>query len=257
MFLYKYVPRTPKIRHLNFYFFKKTKIFNKFSYKKFNKHFYKNNKNKKLIQKKIKIKKTPYFYKNNLFLFNISYIITHIFLKLFSKKFFLNVITTLGSYILKPLIFGTQKKKKYFKKYFYFFKSQKLPLGFKNFLYFFENLYFYSNLKYGTLNLCNSSGTFLKILNINVLKQKYSIVLPSKKKKSVFSSSLVILGRNSNIVNKKIKYGGFYSRNPYLSKFSKSTRGVAMNPVDHPNGGRSKTKGSFKTPWGKIAKLGK
>lgn len=120
MFLYKYVPRTPKIRHLNFYFFRKTKIFNKFSYKKFNKHFYKNNKNKKLIQKKIKIKKTSYFYKNNLFLFNISYIITHIFLKLFSKKFFLNVITTLGSYILKPLIFGTQKKKNILKSIFIF-----------------------------------------------------------------------------------------------------------------------------------------
>lgn len=34
-------------------------------------------------------------------------------------------------------------------------------------------------------------------------------------------------------------------------------RGVAKNPVDHPNGGRAKTKGSFKTPWGSIAKAGK
>ena len=85
-------------------------------------------------------------------------------------------------------------------------------------------------------------------MNIDVLKQKYLITLPSKKKKSIFSSSLVVLGRNSNITNRKICYGGFFSKTPYLNKFSKITRGVAMNPVDHPNGGRSKTKGSFKTP---------
>lgn len=34
-------------------------------------------------------------------------------------------------------------------------------------------------------------------------------------------------------------------------------RGVAKNPVDHPNGGRSNTKGSFKNPWGCIAKYSK
>ena len=34
-------------------------------------------------------------------------------------------------------------------------------------------------------------------------------------------------------------------------------RGIAKNPVDHPNGGRANTKGSFKTPWGRIAKKGK
>ena len=90
-----------------------------------------------------------------------------------------------------------------------------------------------------------------------MIKQKYLVILPSKKKKTIFSTSLVTLGRNSNINNRKVRYGGFYSKTPYLSKFSKVTRGVAMNPVDHPNGGRSNTKGSFKTPWGKIAKSGK
>jgi ribosomal protein L2 len=34
-------------------------------------------------------------------------------------------------------------------------------------------------------------------------------------------------------------------------------RGVAKNPVDHPNGGRSKTKQPLKTPWGLIAKHNK
>lgn len=31
-------------------------------------------------------------------------------------------------------------------------------------------------------------------------------------------------------------------------------RGVAMNPVDHPNGGRTKAKQPEKSPWGWIAK---
>ncbi|MEO0798452.1 MAG: 50S ribosomal protein L2 [Pseudomonadota bacterium] len=32
------------------------------------------------------------------------------------------------------------------------------------------------------------------------------------------------------------------------------TRGIEMNPVDHPNGGRTNGGRIFKTPWGKIAK---
>jgi len=32
------------------------------------------------------------------------------------------------------------------------------------------------------------------------------------------------------------------------------TRGIEMNPIDHPNGGRTNGGRIFKTPWGKIAK---
>lgn len=32
------------------------------------------------------------------------------------------------------------------------------------------------------------------------------------------------------------------------------TRGIEMNPIDHPNGGRTNGGRTFKTPWGKIAK---
>jgi ribosomal protein L2 len=32
---------------------------------------------------------------------------------------------------------------------------------------------------------------------------------------------------------------------------------VAMNPVDHPNGGRTKTNSPERTPWSKIAKRSK
>ena len=34
-------------------------------------------------------------------------------------------------------------------------------------------------------------------------------------------------------------------------------RGVAKNPIDHPNGGRTRGKNSFRTPWGLIARKNK
>lgn len=34
-------------------------------------------------------------------------------------------------------------------------------------------------------------------------------------------------------------------------------RGIAKNPIDHPNGGNSNTKGSLRTPWGLFAKRNK
>jgi large subunit ribosomal protein L2 len=34
-------------------------------------------------------------------------------------------------------------------------------------------------------------------------------------------------------------------------------RGVAKNPVDHPNGGRTKAKQPELSPWGWVAKCGK
>ena len=37
----------------------------------------------------------------------------------------------------------------------------------------------------------------------------------------------------------------------------KTVRGIAKNPVDHPNGGRSNTKKPFKNCFNKIAKMGK
>ena len=157
---------------------------------------------------------------NNFFLFNISFIVTHIFLKFFSKKFYVNMLTTLGSYVLQPLVLGIFKKIKYFKKYFYFFRMTYIPLGFRNFLSFFINLYFYSNLVYNSLLLCTSGGTFFKVINLNVPKQKFLIILPSKKKIYTFTSSIVILGRNSNIRSKDFCYGGFYSKTLYKGNIS-------------------------------------
>jgi large subunit ribosomal protein L2 len=65
----------------------------------------------------------------------------------------------------------------------------------------------------------------------------------------------VTLGRSSNINHKKEFFtkAGFYRKKGYRP----SVRGVAMNPVDHPHGGRTKTSSPEYTPWGKIAKFNK
>lgn len=63
--------------------------------------------------------------------------------------------------------------------------------------------------------------------------------LPTGVKKHFSGNSKAVLGRNSNFLNKFICIGkaGINRNKGYKS----SVRGVAMNPVDHPHGGRTKT----------------
>lgn len=103
-----------------------------------------------------------------------------------------------------------------------------------------------SNIKSNTNGFwCSSSGTFgiVKSNKIGLI----SFLLPS-----------------GDVLELR-KPEAYLGKNIYLNKYSNyranktlvSVRGVAKNPVDHPNGGRSNTKGSLKTPWGKVAKNNK
>lgn len=67
--------------------------------------------------------------------------------------------------------------------------------------------------------------------------------------------NIVTVGRASNIDN----LNNFFSKAGYKRKlnYRPNVRGVAMNPVDNPHGGRTKTNSPELTPWGKIAKIGK
>lgn len=61
---------------------------------------------------------------------------------------------------------------------------------------------------------------------------------------------------------KKLLSASFYiglpeTFNYHTYSITSRVRGVAKNPIDHPNGGRANTKGSFKTPWGSYAKNNK
>lgn len=84
-----------------------------------------------------------------------------------------------------------------------------------------------------------SSGTFSQILQLNKELGIILIKLPSNKKKYVNFNYLCSLGRNNNIF-KKFTIKGKSGINRLNGK-NITVRGVAMNPVDHPHGGRTKT----------------
>lgn len=102
-------------------------------------------------------------------------------------------------------------------------------------------LEFNNRLKYA-----KSAGTFCKIMNIDYEKETAKLQLPSGFEKTVSTFSRVILGRASNLRHKD----EFFSKAGYFRNkgVRPSVRGVAMNPVDHPHGGRTKTNSPEITP---------
>ena len=104
-----------------------------------------------------------------------------------------------------------------------------------------------SNMKYA-----RSLGSYAKLLTKNIKNHLALIKLPSGIKKlfSIFSIGWTVLGA------KKIPQL-FVKKAGYLSKYGKKpkVRGVAMNPVDHPHGGRTKSIKYPRTPWGKTTKF--
>lgn len=129
------------------------------------------------------------------------------------------------------------------------------------------NVVFLKNLEIGSIfyNVCNtnsnkslfarSPGTYCVLLNIDHSNCFLNIQLPSGKNLNIDFNSFATLGRNSNIWKFK-EVVGKAGRN-IIRGFKQSVRGVAMNPVDHPHGGRTKTNSPEKTPWGKITKFNK
>jgi large subunit ribosomal protein L2 len=91
-----------------------------------------------------------------------------------------------------------------------------------------------------------SSGSFSKILKMDSRISTSLIKLPSGVKKIFSTYSLGSVGSVALPENKKClnNSAGFYK------KFGKKSqvRGVAMNPVDHPHGGRAKSVKYQRTP---------
>ena len=78
------------------------------------------------------------------------------------------------------------------------------------------------------------------------------IRLPSGKIKNFLITSFVTLGLVSNL-NHSSTVLGKAGKNRKLGKRPK-VRGVAMNPVDHPHGGRTNGGRPSVSPWGKLTK---
>jgi large subunit ribosomal protein L2 len=80
-----------------------------------------------------------------------------------------------------------------------------------------------------------ASGGFCQLLQKN--KRFLRVKLSSNKIIHVSTDAVATLGVISNTVQKKISIGKAGTRR--LQGFRPSTRGIAMNPVDHPHGGRT------------------
>ncbi len=117
----------------------------------------------------------------------------------------------------------------------------------KSFIVFDITLNTNSNPKFA-----KASGTYCQILDFNLDLGLVLLKLPSLEKKYFSRNSIVTLGRNSNIFS-KYKIQGSAGLN-YNKGIKPIVRGVAMNPVDHPHGGRTKTNKPEVSPWGWVTK---
>ena len=98
-----------------------------------------------------------------------------------------------------------------------------------------------------------STGTFATALKMDSRVSTALIKLPSGVKKVFSTFSIGSLGKVAIPENRKSANAsaGFYKNHGKKSK----VRGVAMNPIDHPHGGRAKAIRYQRTPWGKTTKF--
>ena len=113
-------------------------------------------------------------------------------------------------------------------------------------------LSFLTNNNNNKWTFVKSSGTFGLKLKAKKTVKLILVKLPSETIYHFIKSVRCYIGKNHNFLNNKFiegKWGFSIHKKKIIN-----VRGVAMNPVDHPNGGRTKAKQPEKSPWGWIAK---
>lgn len=98
-----------------------------------------------------------------------------------------------------------------------------------------------------------SPGTKCRILSFDEKTHSSILILPSGIKKifSYYAHALfgqILLSMHKKYFNGKAGYWRSFGLKPIV-------RGVAMNAVDHPHGGRTKSVRYQRTPWGKTTKF--
>lgn len=109
------------------------------------------------------------------------------------------------------------------------------------------------NLEYfpGTLGkVARSAGSFVKI--IKKYEETALIKLLSGEFRLFFLNCLCTIGRVSNIKHNELHIGNA-GKNRILGK-RPVVRGRAMNPIDHPHGGRTNGGITPRTPWGALTR---
>lgn len=152
---------------------------------------------------------------------------------------FLNV----GKVLYNVNIMKSNMRKIYFKGFITYLKY--LPIN-----TYFSNVLNKENTK---ITYIKAAGTFSKLQKTKKNKKKLIlIILPSKNRIFLHKYVKVYVGKNTNFNINKLNEGKFGFS--FKKKKKIAVRGVAMNPVDHPNGGRTKTVQPEKSPWNWIAK---
>jgi len=110
-----------------------------------------------------------------------------------------------------------------------------------------------TNLLNSKITYSKSSGTYCKFRKNKKSKKKLLlIVLPSTQEMFLTKTAKVYVGKNQNFKTNELVEGKWGSGFSLKKKIN--VRGVAMNPVDHPNGGRAKTVQPERSPWNWVAK---
>jgi large subunit ribosomal protein L2 len=127
--------------------------------------------------------------------------------------------------------------------------SNESRLGFRNYISkiptgsLIHDLSYKSNFR---AIFIRSAGSFGQILQKKL--SNANIKLPSKLILNINVLESATIGRTSNVLYNKIIYGkAGKKRNIGIRP---SVRGIAMNPVDHPHGGRTNGGRPSVTPWG-------
>lgn len=143
------------------------------------------------------------------------------------------------------LYFTLNLNNKYLFKYLLFNRNLFYPLLFNityifylGFLHVNDLIYFIGDLVTRGIKLVRSFGSYAKIIAIDELTNFFLIKLPSKQRYLFFVLTNVLV-YNTSVCSEKFNHqkAGFYQNRTRRS----IVRGVAMNPVDHPHGGRTKT----------------
>ena len=132
-------------------------------------------------------------------------------------------------------------------------------LGERDFLYRFKTgsmCYSLRLLSHHNWRMAEAAGTFCKILWHRDEDTHTAMNTPAKQFVKVNYFNTASFGRVSNKLANKMIHGSF-TKAKKNGGYRISVRGVAMNPVDHPNGGRTNTKRPLKNPWNRPAKKGK
>ena len=97
-----------------------------------------------------------------------------------------------------------------------------------------------------------SAGTSAKVIKVDLSTHLALVRLPSGVRKFFSIYGTILLGPAALKLKRKLSN----TKSGYWRSFGvkSQVRGVAMNPVDHPHGGRTKAIKYPRTPWGKTTK---